>query len=38
MTIIEGNTPKFSYLDIHFKFSDIRSSAKLKAKIDLGNA
>ena len=31
MTINEGNTPKFPFQDIHFKFSDIRLSAKIKA-------
>ena len=32
----KGTAPKFPFLDIHFQFSDIRLSAKIKAKIDLG--
>ena len=37
LKIKEGTGLTFPFLDIYFKFSDIRVSAKFKAKIDLGS-
>ena len=37
LKIKEGTGLTFPFLDIYFKFVDIRVSAKFKAKIDLGS-